>query len=209
MSDKSELRTDARRLKRVKTWQLLVVLILLAFISATLLRLNNVGMLQRREAVLNADSSGDKDATANALIQLQQYSAAHMNANTGVFYLEGAYKQEVKAAYKKAAEYSDPSGNVNVKADAICKPKFTQYSQAYTDCFAAALKTFPDAPDPNKTIKFPDTNLFRHEFIAPRFSLDFAGLSIVICIVIALMIVVRLIVLGILALVLKRRYKSV
>ena len=209
MQDKANLRKEQRLLKRVKTWQLVIVFILLCFVAATLLRLNNIGMLQRRESVLNADRAGDPDATTDALIQLQQYSAGHMNASTGAFYLEGAYKAAVKTAYEKAASYEDPNGNVNVKADAICKPKFTQYSQAYTDCFAAALKDFPAAPNPTEAIKFPDPNLYRYSYLSPRWSLDFAGLAVVVCILVALLIIARLVTLGMLYLLLRRRYKSV
>ena len=209
MSDKRELRTDVRRLKRVKTWQLLIVLILLCFVSATLLRLNNIGMLQRREAVLNADASGDQGATAAALIQLQQYSAGHMNANTGAFYLENTYKQAVKAAVEKAASYSDPNGNVLKKADRTCQAQFTGYSQAYTECVAAEQRKYNAAPNPNDLVKFPNPSLYRYSYLSPRWSPDFAGLSIVVCLIVALVIVVRFIVLGILYLLLRRRYKSV
>lgn len=209
MPDKSELRNDVKRLKRVKTWQLIAVLILLVFVSATLLRLNNIGMLQRREAVLNADMAGDRDATINALIQLQQYSAAHMNADTRVFYLEGAYKAAVKSAYQSAATYSDPNGNVNVQVDAICKPRFTQYSQQYTMCFAEELKKFPAAPNPAETVKFPNTDLFRYDYVSPRFSFDFAGLSVLLCGALVLIIVARFVALIVLNLMVRHRYKSV
>lgn len=209
MTDKEQLRRDMRWLKRIKTWQLVVLLVLLFFVSLTLLRLNNIGMIQHRDAVLNADAADDDEATLNALVQLQQYAAGHMNASTGPFYLEGAYKRAVQEAYEKAASYEDPNGNVNVKADAICKPQFTQYSQAYTDCFAAALKTFPASPNPAEAIKFPEPALFRHEYISPRISFDFAGLAVALSVLVAITIVVRLITVGILTLILRRRYRSI
>ena len=49
-----------QQLSRVKTWQLVVVALLLTIISATFLRLNNLGMVERRTAVIKADESGDK-----------------------------------------------------------------------------------------------------------------------------------------------------
>lgn len=209
MPNKRVVKKDIKRLKHVKTWQLFTVLILMVFVSLTLLRLNNIGMIQMRDAVLNADKAGDDSATLNNLITLQHYVADHMNASTGPFFLEGSYKRDFAAAYQKAADYQDPNGNVNVKADAICKPQFTQYSQAYTDCFAAALKQFPAAPNPGEDLQIPNTALYQHDFASPKWSPDFAGFSILACIIIALIIVVRLVTLGILCIVLRWRYQRV
>lgn len=181
----------------------------MGFVSLTLLRLNNIGMIQHRDAVLNADKSGDNGSTLNALINLQHYTASHMNADTGPFFLEGAYKNDFRAAYEQAANYKDPNGNVNVKADAVCRPQFSQYSQAYTDCFAAQLKKYPAAPHPSEDIQIPNTALYRHDFVSPRLSVDFAGLSVLICSIITLVIVVRLATLGILFILLKWRYRSI
>ena len=181
----------------------------MAFLSMTLLRLNNIGMIQHRDAVLNADKAADDPATLNALIGLQHYAATHMNASTGPFFLEGSYKRDFQTAYERAADYSDPSGNVNIKADAICKPQFSQYSQAYTDCFAAALKEFPAAPNPSENIQIPNTELYRHDYVSPRWSPDFAGLGIVVCLFIALVILTRLVTLGILYVILKWRYQRI
>lgn len=209
MPNKRIVKKDIKRLKRVKTWQLLILLILMTFVSLTLLRLNSIGMIQMRDAVLNADKADDDSATLNDLITLQHYSADHMNASTGPFFLEYSYKRDFAAAYQKAADYQDPNGNVNVKADAICKPQFTQYSQAYTDCFAAALKQFPPAPNPGEDLQIPNTALYQHSYVSPKWSPDFAGFSILACVIIALIIVARLLTLGILYIVLKWRYQRV
>ena len=56
MTDKRNVRFKIRRLEQVKTWQLLILFVMFAFITATFLRLNNVGMVERREAVYAADS---------------------------------------------------------------------------------------------------------------------------------------------------------
>lgn len=209
MADTREIRKDIKRLSRVKTWQLVIVLILMGFVSLTLLRLNNIGMIQQRDTVLNADKAGDESATLNALINLQHYVAGHMNADTGPFFLEGLYKQDFKDAYEKASGYQDPNGNVNVRADKVCAPQFTQYSQAYTDCFSAQLKKYPAAPNPAEDITIPNSQLYQHDFVSPRWSLDFAGLSVLICVCIAVIIVARMITLGVLYIMLKWRYRRI
>lgn len=209
MANSRELNKDIKQLSRVKTWQLLILLILMSVVSLTLLRLNNIEMIQHRDTVLNADKAGDDGATYNALINLQHYVAGHMNADTGPFFLEASYKKDFAGAYREAANYHDPNGNVNVRADKVCAPQFTQYSQAYTDCFAAQLKKYPAAPNPAETIKIPNSSLYQHDFVSPRWSPDFAGLSVLVCFVIAFIIIARLVTLGILYVVLRWRYRQV
>jgi uncharacterized SAM-binding protein YcdF (DUF218 family) len=61
------MRKNMKRLQRIKTWQLVILLIIVGFISATFLRLNNIGMIERRSAVLAADEAGKADAIQDRL----------------------------------------------------------------------------------------------------------------------------------------------
>jgi hypothetical protein len=85
VADNRSVKKSIRQLQRIKTWQLLVLLILVLFITATFLRLNNIGMIQRRDAVLAADKVGDLSAIQSRLYDLQRYSATHMNGASGPF----------------------------------------------------------------------------------------------------------------------------
>ena len=58
-------------LKKAKTWQLILVLIIIGFITATFLRFNNIGMIEKTEAVLAADKELDDAQTKKALLELQ------------------------------------------------------------------------------------------------------------------------------------------
>ena len=58
MADKRGTRRAIRRLEEIKTWQLVILLVMASFVSATFLRLNNIGMIERRDAVINADKEG-------------------------------------------------------------------------------------------------------------------------------------------------------
>jgi len=207
--EKRRIRKTIWRLNRVKTWQLLVLLVLAAFISATFLRLNNIGMLQRRAAVLAADQTGGQEAMQSRLYDLQRFSAEHMNANTGEFYLEGQYKRDVERIIQAASNDSNPQGNIHAKADAVCRPQFTVWSQAYVQCFTDELAKYPPSSDPAQNVSLPSTSLYRHNFASPLWSPDFAGWSVVVCIVLIIMIIVRLISLGILNLLLKRHYRDI
>lgn len=209
MPDKRQVRWRMKQLQRVQTWQLLVVLVLACFVAATFLRLNNIGMDQRRKAVLAADESGDTTAITNRLYDLQRYSAEHMNANTGTFYLEKQYKRDVEKRVTAASQAMTQYGNVNAEVDRICRSRFTSYSQAWVQCFVDELNKYPASPDPATKVDMPNAALYRYSFLSPRWSPDFAGWSVVLAAVIALLIVVRLLSLGILRLLLKTRYRGV
>lgn len=208
MADNREVKKNIKRLEHVKTWQLLILLLLMGFVTATFLRLNNIGMLQRREAVLQADAAGDSGAVTSGLVSLQRYSAGHMNANTGPFYLEKMYSADVERAVNGASNLNNPNGNIYAKADSVCKPQFSSYSPAYLACFQAQLDKYPEAKQAS-ALRLPDPALYRQEFLSPRWSPDFAGWSLAACVVIILIILIRLVTLGILHLMLRRHYQSV
>lgn len=200
--DKKRVRRSLKQIQRIKTWQLILLLVVFAFIAATFLRLNNIGMIERREAVLSSDKVGDKEITLERLLKLQQYVTSHMNTDMGKgIYLEWSYRRDVQAAYDKASS----SDNVYKKAQEVCAPQFTSWSQAYVQCTIGELAKYPAA----KTLVLPRADTYLHVFVSPLISFDFAGLAVLICIVILTMIIVRLISVTILKLLLRHHYKSI
>lgn len=209
MADKRAVKRSIKQLQRVKTWQLLILLILVGFLAATFLRLNNIGMINRRDAVLAADKTGDVTVIQSRLYDLQRYVVEHANASTGVFYLEEQYKRDAQKAVDEASNDDNPNGNINAKAEAVCKPQYSVWSPAYVQCFTDELAKYPPSPDPAENVTLPKVDLYRYEFISPLWSSDFAGWSIVACVIIILMIIVRMISLVILRLLLKRHYRGI
>lgn len=197
------------RLRKIRTWQLVILFILASFITATFWRYNNVGMVERREAVLAADREGRDGDISNRLWALQQYVSQHMNTDTGQILLQEQYRRAGEAAYQAASEASGAEGNVSEQADAICRPRFTAWSPAYVQCFIDELDKFPPAPNPDENVKIPDVRLFVHSFIGPRWSPDFAGFSLLVSIVMALIIIGRWLQLLLLYLLLKLRRKGI
>jgi hypothetical protein len=197
-------------LQRVKTWQLVILLLLVGFLTATFLRLNNIGMLQRREAVLSADETGDKQATVSRLYDLQRFVSAHMNTDMGKgLYLETSYKRDVQKAYDKVSVDSNPNGNIYKKAQEVCAPKFTRWSQAYVQCTSSELAKYPAASNLVTDVQLPRADSYLHVFASPLWSPDFAGWSVLVCIALILMIVVRIISVIVLRIILHHHYKSV
>jgi len=210
VADKRRIRRTVNGLQRIKTWQLLVLLILVGFIAATFLRLNNIGMTQRRTAVLAADQSGDSTHMIERLSDLQRYVSSHMNTDMGKgVYLEASYNRDVKIADDAASADQNPNGNVYKKAQEVCEPKFTRYSTAYLQCSLSELEKYPAASSLITSVNLPNPKAYLHSYVSPVWSPDFAGFSILVFVAIALLIVIRLISLLILRLILRHHYRSV
>jgi hypothetical protein len=209
VADKRRVKKSIKRLQRVKTWQLLVLLILMSFVAATFLRLDNIGMDQRRAAVLTTDKGGDASAIESRLYDLQRYVTGHMNANTGPFYLENEYKREAQRRVDSAKSYTNPNGNIYAKAEGVCRPQFTVWSEAYVQCFADQLAKYPPSANPAENVTLPDVNLYRYSYDSPVWTPGFAGWSVIACMTLILMIVARLVSIGVLRVLLKRHYRGI
>jgi hypothetical protein len=208
VNNKRNVRRSIRQLQTVKTWQLLILLVLALFLAATFLRLNNTGMIARRNAVASADKSGDIESITLRLSELQRYASAHMNADTGVMYLQEQYNRDVQ----KQAQEADQTGSsraleIRRQAEAVCKPQFNGWSPAYVQCYVGELNKYP-ADEIAADATPPSSALYRYSFVSPLWSPDFAGFSVLIALLIGLAIVIRFISLGILRIMLKRQYRE-
>ena len=210
MTDKKRIKNGLRQLQKIKTWQLVIIFILMSFLAATFLRLNNIGMIERRKAVLVADEIGDNEITQNRLYDLQRFIVDHMNTDLGKgIYLEASYKRDAQIAYEEAAKDSNPSGNIYQKAQEVCAPQFTNWSYAYIQCTTVELAKYPSAGDLLNSVNLPKADAYLHSFISPVWSPDFAGWSVLICVVILLMILTRLTSVIVLKMLLRYRYKNI
>lgn len=211
MTDKRNIRKNLKRIETIKTWQLIILLVLSLFISATFLRLNNTGMISRRNAIEGADKSGDTQDTSSRIYDIQRYAAAHMNADTGVFYLQSQYDRDVKKAVTAASGDSSTGDNSpQAKADAICNPNLQihGYSLAYQNCMLEQLSKAGQVVDP-ASIMLPNPALYRYSFTSPLWSPDFAGWAVLVSLLLAIMIVIRFIIWAVLKVLLKRHYRQV
>ena len=165
-------------------------------------------MAERRAAVLAADETGDTEVVKRRLFDLQRYVSQHMNTTTEQFYLEAMYQRDSQKLIDEAKDVNNPNGNIYKRAAEICDPRFSVYTQAYLQCMLGEIEKFP-ADEGAESVELPSPELYRHSFIAPLWSPDFAGFSLLACLVIMAMIIVRLVSLLVLQSLLKQRYKSV
>lgn len=210
VADKGRIQKNIKDLQRIKTWQLVVLLIIIGFIAATFLRINSIGMDQRRDAVIAADQKGDEELLINRLYDLQRYVAAHMNTDLGRgVYLEQSYNRDLQTWQESQYGASNPNGNIYEKAQQVCAPKFSRYSYAYLQCTTSELEKYPAAKDPATDTSKPRQEAYIHSFAAPVWSPDFAGWAVLVFGVILLLIIIRMISLAVLQLMLRRHYKQI
>ena len=210
MADKRQVKKSIKQLQRVKTWQLVILLIISLVITATFLRLNNIGMVERRTAVLESDKTTSIVRTQERLYDLQRYTTSHMNANTGPFYLEQQYRRDVRKISQ--ANNSEATTEKDRKqADAVCKARYPGgWSLAYVYCFTEQLSNAVKARGGSyQQLTLPTPDLYRHEFTSPLWSPDFAGFSLLVSVFITVVIILRLLGLLLLRMLLRRHYKEI
>ncbi len=167
-------------------------------------------MEQRRDAVYAADKIGNETQIINSLSDLQHYVSDHMNTSLdGGVYLKDSYQRAYNRAVAEASGEENPNGNIYKKAAQVCDPQFHYYTIAYQQCFMTELQKYPSAGQLVDQLNLPPASTFRHDFVSPVWSPDFAGWAVLACLVVALVIVVRIITIFILRLMLRRHYKSI
>ncbi len=205
-------------LKNVKTWQLGLILIPLLFIAATLLRFDHLKMQELKTKVLEADASENDEEIAKTLGELKMFTNSHIVINvvekngtqyitfgTGPFYLEHQYTRkatEVLAeAQKRANEASDsnPNGNIYQKVREVCEPQAQAYGWAWDssenlNCWTSELAKYPatEALETEFRADLPNTGLYRYDFASPVWAPTWAGLAVLVCLILIVVIVVRI-----------------
>lgn len=176
---KQQSASIVQKIHNLAAWQLVVLLMLMTVVVATLLRMNNVRMIERKEAVLAADRSGDLGMVTERLHDLQEYSLKHMNASTGQVFLENAYRRKIDQLINDAKKTIDSQQGQNAYKTAaeVCDRRFRGYSQAYAECFLAEVnKQSSTAPNPVE-IKTLSPNTYIHSYASPYWSPDLAGFA--------------------------------
>jgi len=164
-------------------------------------------MVQRRTAVYTADTAGNDSVTQNRLYDLQRYVSAHMNTDMGKgVFLIATYNRDKQTLIKKAS--IGPSGNIYVKAQQVCAPRYTSWSPAYVQCTVDELAKYPAGKSLNDSVNLP-SGPYQYDYASPLWSPDFAGWSVLACVVILIMIITRFISVIILRILLRKHYKSI
>jgi len=178
--------------KHIKTWQLAIVLILLVGLSVYLLRQNNLGMVERRNLVKQADESSGN--VAAALSELQRYVLTHMNTSLGEgVFLEHTYQRAYDAAVQQAASAISINSQGYKEVEATCRDQYIKNHtfSIYLKCIESGLKALAPGSDPLATVKAPPPELFKYNFASPVISLDWTGLAVLATVLVAVLMLIR------------------
>lgn len=203
---------------RLSSWKVVLILILLGFWAATLLRLDHIEMTRLRDAVMAADEAGSDEQIEKALKELHAFTLKHIVFNTvqenglekitfgtGPFYLEHQYLRKANESIAKAKEEieknsSNPYGNVYKKVAEICDARSRAngwgFNARYIQCYQDELAKYPAEAqmDAYGAAILPSTELFRYEYSSPLWYPCGSGILILICVILILILVFRLII---------------
>ena len=164
-------------------------------------------MVDKRAALIAADKTGNVVKVEAAAKDLQNYVANHMNTYTGRVALQTLYNQAAQKAID-AARPPEIDGSKYQQATQDCMPQLHNYGyRAWAACVANEVG-ISDVTTLTVNVATPDPDAYYVEFAPVRWSLDLAGISLLICIVLAIIIIVRLIFLIALRIILKIKYRT-
>lgn len=170
------------RLRPVSYWYFVVIFLVSGGVAAYALRQNNLRALELRDKVLEVDKQdGDTEA---ALRELREFTYGHMNArlssDTGIYPpIQLKYRYErLTAAEKKRTESA--TQDVYAQAQRDCERRFPGYQSGNNRraCIASYVDNRNKTQPPEPQV-IPDA-MYKFDFVAPIWSPDIAGWSLVI-----------------------------
>jgi hypothetical protein len=176
----------------IRVRYLFIAFVLMCAVTAFALRINNQGMLERRQAVYIADEqNGDVEG---ALRELRKYVYAHMNTslNTGnasvypPIQLEHTYNRLLAAQQESVKQANQ---QIYTDAQAHCE---RLHPESYSGGPRVPCIQEYVASKGVKTTPVPDS-LYKFDFVAPTWSPDFAGWSLVVTALLLLLLLIRMI----------------
>jgi hypothetical protein len=188
--DKKQLHHQLRRFRHLRTWWLIVALVVFATSSAFLLRQNNLGMVSRRQAVVSADkNSGDVD---KALKNLRRYMMRHMNTTMSQpVQLSGSYNREVQRRVDAAAAAGKANdAEAYQRAQNECK---TSNTVTYAQCVIDKTAAITPGSNPVLQVVNPPVELYSYQFYSPLWSPDLAGFSVLLFVLILLTLICKIV----------------
>jgi uncharacterized integral membrane protein len=191
-------------LKTIKTWQLLIVLLFFIMLAAIFLRLNNLGMMERRDTLIEADKTGDIYKVQEAARVLQNYVAHHMNTQTGRVALQTLYDQDFKKIVEANKTPEVENGDYQA-AMVRCRQIYPRGGTNWAKCVADSV----GVSEVNITTEpLPSPDAYYVNYVPARWSFDPAGASVLACFLLGLTIIFRLIFILILKIILKFKYRA-
>jgi hypothetical protein len=167
-------------LRPIRYRYLIIIFLLSGLVAVYALRQNNLTALRLRDEVLEQDKfNGDAEG---ALHELRKYTYSHMNArlsnDTGIYppiQLKYRYERLVAAEKERVAGVN---AGLYHEAQAHCEASIPQGLSGGNR--VACIEEYVDTHGGAQEKPIPDA-MYKFDFVAPYWSPDFAGWSLVIC----------------------------
>jgi hypothetical protein len=186
---KDRLKWLWRRVRKVKVWQLLAALAVLLITAVIGLRANNQTMVDLRQALIEADKTGQAAEIQESAAKLRDYVSGHMNTDTGPVPLQNSYNIAVETAFRAANDQVTSAGYE--AATEACKAQIASAGyQGYANCVANAVGL---SDSDFATPELPNPALFYISYASPLLSADLAGVATTLAFVVFFAIVLRFI----------------
>ncbi len=179
-----------KRLRPISGWYLLIATVFFLSIGAFALRQNNLRMIELRDQVFQADESGE--GVESALRDLRAHVHSHMNADltssdTAIhppIQLQHTYERLVD---KEQARVRAANQSVYQDAERICEGRFPagRLANGRVQCVEQyVLENGIQAKEMPK-------ELYQFDFVAPRWSPDLAGWSLLLGFIAGFFLLIR------------------
>lgn len=210
---REKIRKQLKQFQRVKTWQLVIILLLGSLVAATLLRLNNLNMIERFNAVKTADAEGNKEKIKQTVTELGQYVTAHMHTDLqSKLYLTESYERDKEAAVAAAQTATNPNSEEYKIASVECRERWqggvASFRNDYVTCVIERVSALSGQSTENLSATMPKQEMYKVSFASPLWSPDPAGIVVAFCIVIMLIIFARITGVIVLRLLVKYRFRE-
>src|SRR5690606_32229746 len=182
LMDTKQARHVRRQFRAVNKWYFLVGAIVCGIIGVFALRQNNLNAIALRDKVSQADkANGDVEG---ALRELREYTYAHMNTSlktdTGTQHpiqLKYRYERLLKAEKDRVAKSNE---NIYTRAQKHCEARYPAWT--LRDQRVPCIQKFIRDNGGEQERPIPDA-LYKFDFVAPAWSADLAGLSLIVSVV--------------------------
>lgn len=188
--ENKKIRHLHQQFKTLSPWYFLAGALVFGVIGVFALRQNNLNAIELREKVNQVDKeNGDVEA---ALKELREYTYSHMNASlrseTGVqqpIQLKYRYERLVKAEKKRV---TDANEDVYTKAQKYCEARYPAGTlrSKRVPCIQSYVKKYSTTTEQ----AIPDA-LYKFDFVAPAWSADLAGISLLLSVILFIFFVIR------------------
>ncbi len=176
--NKRKLHYYHRRFHIISPWYFLAAALISLAIGVYALRQNNFKMIELRQAVVTADEqNGDVET---ALADLREYVYAHMNTNLSSG--QNAIKPpiQLKGRYERLAateqdRVKTANQAVQAQAEATCAAQFP--AAGYNSPRVSCVQSYVAAHAQTTASEVP-AELYKFDFVSPRWSADLAGISL-------------------------------